>query len=230
MPAALPLLLSKYFILAQMTVCPLQDFVPDVEVYFKPSKPVYIAEAPSRDLTRALAGNPDAAHVKDKNSMWRAVGITEAPVGGGDYSVNYAGRVDAYGNTCLYPSKVTFNLVYKPNVYIAKEVTGLPCMLRVTKLHEQRHVAADHRVIKQYIPKIKMEILWYLRSLGPQGPYPQGQVPQETKRIVKEVVDAVKPMIERLVETRRERQNDIDTLENYRYESSFCPGERPEIH
>lgn len=229
MPAALPLLLSKYFVLAQMTVCPLQDFVPEVEVYFKPSKPLYSVDAPSSDLTRAMSGNPDAVHVKDTTSMWRTLGMTEAQMGGGNYSVNYAGRVDAYGNTCLYPSKVTFNLEYKPNIYIAKEVTGLPCTMRVTRLHEQRHVAADRHIIKQYVPKIKMEILWYLRSLGPQGPYPQGQVPQETKRIVKEVVDAVMPMIERLVETRRQRQGDIDTAENYRYESSLCPGERPEI-
>ncbi len=228
MPApALSLLLSKAFILAQMTVCPLPDFVPKADVFFKPVKPLYVSGAPSVALGKAMRGNPDATHVNAENSKWRVAGMTEASVGGGNYKVSWLARADQQGNTCLYVDTVTFELAYKPNIYIAEEVSSLPCLSHVTRLHEQRHVAADLKLIKEYIPKIKMEILWYLRGLGAQGPYPQQEAKKNADRIVQEVMAAVKPMVERLAETRRQRQGDIDTVENYKYENSLCPGERP---
>lgn len=221
----LPLMLSKSYLLAQLTVCPLPDAVPVVEVYFKPQKPVYISEAPSEALTKTLKNNPDATHQTGATSKWRVLGITEASVGGGDYHVAYMTTYDQQGNTCLYVNNVTFNLEYKPTIFIAKEITPLPCRLRMTRLHEQRHVAADHRVIKEYIAKIKMEIMWYLRGLGAQGPYPASDVKHQSDRIIQEVVAAVRPMVDRLSETRRKRQGDIDTPENYKYESGLCPAE-----
>lgn len=74
-----------------------------------------------------------------------------------------------------------------------------------------------------------MEILWYLRGVAGQGPYPQYETAKNTKRIVDEVMAYVKPMVQKLVDTRRARQSDIDTLENYKYESGLCPGDMPKI-
>ena len=226
---SLPLAVAKFYTLAQLTVCPIADEIPKVNVYFAPKKPAYITEAPSRDLTRAMQNNPDATHVKDKESKWRTIGLTEAGVGGGDYGAKFRTLNDNMGNSCIYVDEVQLNLLYAPNIYIAKEIAHLPCQLRLTRLHEQRHVAADLKLIKQYIPKIKMEILWYLRGLGPQGPYPQHEMQAQSQRILKEVVAAVKPMVQRLTEARRQRQGDIDTQENYKYENSLCPGERPDL-
>lgn len=224
---SLPLAVAKFYTLAQLTVCPLADEIPKVQVYFAPKKPAYIMEAPSKDLTRAMHNNPDATHVSDKNSKWRTIGLTEAGVGGGNYDATFRTLNDNMGNSCVYVDEVRLNLLYAPNIYIANEIVNLPCQLRLTRLHEQRHVAADLKLIKQYIPKIKMEILWYLRGLGPQGPYQQHELQPQSQRILKEVVAAVKPMVERLAQVRRERQGDIDTTENYKYENSLCPGERP---
>ncbi|MDI1226663.1 MAG: hypothetical protein PSY14_03140 [bacterium] len=225
----LPLMLAKSFLLAQLTVCPVPDAIPTVDVIFKPSKPEYITGAPIKALTDTMKGNKDATHISDTTRKWRVFGLTEAGVGGGSYNVKYNGLSDNAGNTCIYVESVEMVITYTPTIFIGKELQTSECHFKVTKMHEERHVAADLKVIKEYLPKLKMEILWYLRGVAGQGPYPQYETPKNTKRIVEEVIAYVRPMVQKLVDTRRARQSDIDTLENYKYESGLCPGDMPKI-
>ncbi|HYD19154.1 MAG TPA: hypothetical protein VEF76_11805 [Patescibacteria group bacterium] len=224
-----PLIISKAYMLAQMTVCPLPDYVPAVEVIFKPTKPEFVTGAPVKMLTEALRGNKDATHLTESSGKWRVFGITEGSMSGSGYRASYLTRTDQSGMRCIYVDSITFEIRYNPTIFIGKELVDSECHYRVTKMHEERHVATDLKTIKEYIPKIKMEILWYLRGLGSRGPFPQGQTDQEATKIMKEVVEYVKPMVEKLFEERRKRQGDIDTIENYKYESGLCPGEWPKI-
>lgn len=224
------LFLSQAYLLAQLTVCPPGDTAPHVDVFFVPQKPLYITEAPVKALTQALAQNKDATHQDTaKTGKWRVFGITEGRMEGTNYQASYNGLTDQQGNKCIYVDKITFVVRYKPTIFIGAELKKHECHFKVTKLHEERHVATDLRVIRQYLPKIKMEILRFLWRYGPQGPYPAQESGKQASRILEEVVTAVQPMVDKLFEERRKHQGDIDTIENYKYESGLCPGEWPKV-
>jgi hypothetical protein len=220
------LALAKSFLLAQMTVCPLPSGAPHVDIIFLNQKPVYVTEAPIDALTAEMRNNPDSTFASD--SRWIVYGMTVADVGGGQFHVAFDTLTDEAGNTCLAVHKVDFILRYAPTVFLAKELQKYDCRLHMTRLHEERHVATDIRTIKEYKPKIEMDLLWYLRSLGMQGPFPAGQAPKAQQEIVNQIVAAAKPMIDKLVAVRRDRQSAIDTIENYRQEAALCPGEFPQ--
>ena len=225
----IPLMLSKMYMLTQLTVCPLPDYVPVVEVNFKAAKIEYVTNAPIKALTDAMKGNKDATHLTEKSSKWRVFGLTEGLLGGSGYRASYLTKTDTAGQRCIYVDRVMLDITYVPTVFIGKELQTSECHFKMTKLHEERHVATDLKVIKEYLPKIKMEIMWYLRGVGGQGPFPQYETDKHAKRIIEEVVAYVKPMVEKMIETKRARQSDIDTIENYKYESGLCPGDRPQI-
>ncbi|MDE1152748.1 MAG: hypothetical protein PW788_09450 [Micavibrio sp.] len=223
--SALPPFLSKAFILAQLTVCPLPDTAPHVDFLFAPQKPVYITDAPSAALTKAMAGNIDSTIATD--SRWHVEGLMEGPIDD-SYDLEF-NTVSDGSNMCIFLSKVTYTIAFKPTIFIASEAKGQSCRLKVTRLHEERHVATDLRAIKEYIPKLKMELLLYLRNLGMQGPYPNGELKTQMQSMSKEVGLALRPMAEKLRDARRKRQGLIDTVENYKHESSLCPGEFPPL-
>lgn len=225
----IPLTLSKLYMLTQMTVCPFPDYVPTVDVVFKQLKPDYVTAVPIKALTDSMKGNKDATHISDTTRKWRVFGMTEGHIGGRGYRASYLTKTDQTGQRCIYVDNVTFEITYVPTIFIGKELQTSECHFKVVKMHEERHVATDLKVIKEYLPKIKMEILWYLRGVGGQGPFPQYETDKNAKRIIEEVVAYVKPMVQKLIETRRARQGDIDTLENYKYESGLCPGDYPKI-
>lgn len=226
--ALLPVL-AKSYVLATLTVCPPGNAAPRVDVYFVPEKPVYITEAPVKALTMEMARNKDVSHVTERTGKWRVFGITEGRMEGSNYNVSFDGLSDQQGNKCIYVNKVNFVVRYKPTIFIASELKKYECVFKMTKLHEERHVATDLKIIRKYMPKIKMEILRFLWRYGPQGPYPAHDTNNQTSRIVKEVVTSVQPMVDKLFEARRLHQGDIDTIENYKYESGLCPDERPAV-
>lgn len=219
------LALAKMFLLAQLTVCPPPLEAPHAEVYFMPQKPDYVTEAPIKELTTEMAKNPDSTFATD--SRWFVEGITAAGIDAAQYAFELTHLSDSAGNMCFYVHKVYFSIVYEPTIFLAKELQqpGHECRLKMVRLHEERHVATDLNTIQEYMPKIKMDLLWYLRSLGPQGPFPAASAPQEALKIEKGIVKAIEPMKQKLIAARRARQGSIDTIENYRQEAALCPDE-----
>jgi hypothetical protein len=224
MPAFETLLLpaAKAFMLAQLTVCPLPAHAPRVNIYFLPEKPTYITQAPMKALTEAMQGNPDSTFASD--SRWIAFGITEGKIIPG-FSVMFDTVSDSAGNTCLTVGEVKIALRYVPTIFIAKEIGPFECQFRMVRLHEERHVATDLTTIKEYIPKLKMETLWYLRSLGPQGPYPAEVAKKQVRTLSDQIIKSGEPVVQKLVQVRRDRQGLIDTAENYHQEAELCPGD-----
>lgn len=219
--------LAKLFTLAQLTVCPPPGFAPKVDLHFLSDKPQYITQAPYKAMTEAFKNNPDSTFETD--SKFIVFGLHEGRVSDSGYNVEFRTIYDKAGNTCLNVSRVRIILHHQPTIFLAKELEGHECHFRMVKLHEERHVATDLKTFKEYIPKVEMDILWYLRSLGPQGPFPANEVPQQMGKISAQIAKAAKPMVKKLYAVRRQRQGMIDTLENYRQEAAMCPGELLDI-
>jgi hypothetical protein len=221
--------LAKAFVLAQLTVCPPPQEAPHAEVYFMPQKPEYVTNVPIKELTAEMAKIPDSTFATD--SKWFVEGVTVGGVEGAQYGFDFTNLSDSAGNTCFYVHKVYFSIYYEPTIFLAKELQqpGHQCRQKMVKLHEERHVATDLKTINEYLPKIKMDLLWYLRSLGPLGPFSSGQAAEEVKHTQKGIVEAIQPMKEKLIMARRARQGSIDTIENYKQESALCPDEAPTL-
>jgi hypothetical protein len=219
------LALAKAFVLAQLTVCPPPSEAPHAEVYFLPKKAEYVTEAPIKALTETMRNNPDSTFATD--SRWFVEGVTASGVDAARFNIDFNTLRDESGNTCFYVHKVYFSIIYEPTIFLAKELKekGHECRYKMVKLHEERHVATDLNTITEYMPKIKMDLLWYLRSLGPVGPVSGAQIPVEVKKVRDDTVKAIEPMTQKLVQTRRARQGSIDTIENYRQEAALCPDE-----
>ncbi len=221
----LPLFLAKMYTLAQLTVCPLPDAAPHVDFQFLPEKPIYITEAPSAALGAAMKGNVDSTIATD--SRWKVGGLEEGPIEP-EFHMQFE-TVNDGSSICIFLSNIQFTLHYRPTIFIAKENKPLECRFKVVKLHEERHVATDLKTINEYVPKLQMELLWYLRSLGMQGPFPMSQRDTQIQEMAKNIGKALRPIVGKLIDTRRARQGMIDTVENYKHESSLCPGEFPSI-
>ncbi|TAL34894.1 MAG: hypothetical protein EPN97_07895 [Alphaproteobacteria bacterium] len=214
---------AKAYMLAQLTVCPPPLEAPHADVYFLPKKPEYITEAPIKSLTAEMRNNPDSTVASD--SRWFVEGITASGVDAARFNFDFTNLRDESGNICLYVHKVYFSVMYEPTIFLAKELKapGRECRYKMVKLHEERHVATDLKTINEYMPKIKMELLWYLRSIGPLGPFQLAQARAEVQKTEKAIMVAVQPMMEKLIKARRARQGSIDTIENYRQEAALCP-------
>lgn len=229
MAAPVPALaLAKALILAQMSVCPPAQRAPQVEVLFVPQKTAYVTDTPVGKLTERMAKNPDATHITAKRGDWRVFGSTDGRTQA-KYSVSFAVEDDLHGNVCYYVDRLHFTVHYRPQIFIAAELANHECYYKVTKLHEERHVAADLKALREYMPKIKMEILYYLRAFGGQGPFPAATADKESDKIIDEIKKGMRPFLGKLYEARRGSQREIDSVENYKYESQICPGEWPEV-
>lgn len=215
------------FILAQLTVCPIQA-VPQVNIHFGQEKIHYNETMSSRELTEKMRGEKDSSLAT--HDGWAVAGLTHRMVDGG-LRVMFKTLKDNAGNTCIYVDTATFYIMHYPAIFIAKEVTDLPCNYKVTKDHEKLHVAIDTITIEEYIPKLKVEVLQYLRMLGYAGfgPYTPENAKKRSDQLVKEINKASEPMAERLREAVRQRQGSIDTVESYMAEQAKCPEEIPEM-
>lgn len=217
----------KGFTLTALTVCPLPPEIPKVEVYFFPKAPVYISDAPMKAITAAMRQNSDTTAANHKDGVW--LGLTEPKIVDGGTRVSLGTVRDAEGNTCFHVNKVEMVIHYMPTVFVAKELQPLPCTLEETQKHEDQHIAVDHQTIREYIPKIKMQILWHLRSLGVQGPFNAAEAPQKGSQISKDIVKAMDPMIKQFIKVRHDRQGIIDDPEENRKRSMFCADEHDAV-
>lgn len=219
-----PSLASALLMQVALGACPVQD-APKVIVHFA-SEPVYYSEShKAATLKTSLAKDKESTLATDKRSV--VMGVTTS-VTSSNFNVSFKMLTDRQGNQCLYVDTATFWIVYRPAVFISKDILDIPCSLQVTKEHEAQHVKIDMQAIHEYLPQIQTDMLLYLRSLGYQGfgPYPQSELPKHRERLMKEIVEASKPMAEKLREARRKRQGEIDTPENYRRESEKCPQDK----
>lgn len=209
-----------------MASCPPIE-APQVEVLFGAEKPVYIENATTKALTEELRGNKDSTFALD--SRWMVGGATTSIVSGSKYHIRYTTLTDETGAQCVYINEVIFSVIYQPAIFIAAEHLDKPCYYGVVKAHEEQHVAIDIKTIGEYLPKVKMDMLLYLRSLGywGYGPYTPADAKKQQGLLSKQIVAASNPMLEKLMEARRARQGEIDTEENYRRESAKCPDDFP---
>jgi len=224
MPARLGLIaLQTAYMLTGGLTCPDMGH-PQVHVELHASDPPYYTNMTSAELTAGFSDNPDSTLVTDGN--WMVGGLTLSDLRG-EYGVNFKTLTYDDGTVCMGVSSVDFAIYYTPVIYIASDYLHKKCRYTVTKAHERLHVGTDLETFNDFTPQIEEQLHGYLDSLGPIGPLDAASVEAEQTAITNNIQQDAQPIMDELIEVRRQRQGKIDTIENYKRETALCPGEFP---
>ncbi|HEX2752777.1 MAG TPA: hypothetical protein VHP34_06675 [Alphaproteobacteria bacterium] len=222
-----PQLASALLTAVQLTVCPLQD-APRVEAYLAYDPPVYNANYTSAALKKSMQNNdPDTTHSGETGLL---MGVTSSKVTDRT-NVYFSLLSDKRGNTCIYPTRIVLNIRYDAGVFIASEIKNMECSYKITMAHENQHVRYDLQTLNEYLPRIQLEMMHYLKSFGYQGrgPFRASEASSVQKELMEEIRRAAAPMYERMREVRRARQESLDTVESYRKQGEICDMDKEKL-
>lgn len=220
---------AAYMMASLSGACPAAA-TPSVHVALNASDPPYYTNMTSRDLTKGYADNPDSTLSTD--GQWMIGGLTLSDIAG-SYSVSFRTETDNTTHlTCFSVDEVDVDIVYTPQIFIASDFLSpeKKCRYTVTLAHERRHVGLDLETINDYTPQLQQQIADYIGTLGPQGPFDAAHIDGAEQSVTDAINAAAQPVVDQLIELRRQRQASIDTVENYNRETALCPGEFPDFN
>ncbi|MBV6631702.1 MAG: hypothetical protein KI792_01570 [Alphaproteobacteria bacterium] len=126
------------------------------------------------------------------------------------------------GDTCLWVRGLTINISLEPVIYIARELQRGSCRYRTLLEHEQRHVAADRRLLETYQSRIETELGLALLEMGATGPVPVSLASQVQQELSAEVGRTVDAAMEEFAQARDRAQQAIDNPAEYARLSRAC--------
>lgn len=133
---------------------------------------------------------------------------------------------ESSGLSCLWLKSVDLTLSYTPTVYIASEHRPGSCRYNVIMEHEVRHVNTDIMTLNEYLPLIQQNLQYAVNTLGVHGPYLDMQM-QSIQQNMRDVISGrLRDTLLEMDSLRRQRQQLIDTRQEYMRLSRLCPQER----
>lgn len=130
------------------------------------------------------------------------------------------------GVACIWLKSLRLTLSYTPNVYIASEHRPGSCRYDIIMEHEIRHVNTDIMTLNEFLPQIQQNVQDAVDALGVRGPYQDIQTDRIRKNMQDTVSDRLRDTLTRMDTVRRQRQQLIDTRQEYMRLSNMCPNER----
>ncbi len=222
-----PAALSAAYILASMGQCAPPSWTQvDIDVQME-----YAQSPPDDSLTveqiTSKFGN-DTASTFAADSKAKIAGLTSSNYRWQMQEWFTAKRYGSGNDVCMFMKKVQYKIIYSPEVYIASDYKKIGCTYSVIATHEKRHTDADTQTITDYIPEIRSVIQNYFRNLPPQEAFDENDMKNQELRMMKayreSVQESMKPIWDRLYQTRDQRQAAIDTPQNYKRDWALCPG------
>lgn len=125
---------------------------------------------------------------------------------------------------CIWYDEIHVELSIDPKIYIAKEVYADKCMRRAVIHHELKHVNVDRTVVNIYAKRIAHNIKRALRKKGfLSGPFPEPHIKIMSARMQHAVHEIVDIEFKKMERDRFQRQQRVDSLEEYERVSGKCP-------
>ncbi|MFK7840097.1 MAG: hypothetical protein AB8B83_07170 [Bdellovibrionales bacterium] len=139
-----------------------------------------------------------------------------------DYKGVYNNRA-----VCIWYETIELNIEIRPEIVIAKEIAEDPCRFKAVKQHELKHVMVDRKIVNKYAKTMGKKVFTGLKSRG----FVVGPVAVENaEAVVKRMQDTVGQLVEleykKMGIERAEKQQEVDSLEEYEYVNSKCTGTR----
>ena len=126
------------------------------------------------------------------------------------------------GSFCAHVEHIDALVGYRNiTIYIARELTADSCSARHVMTHEQRHVAVNRALLKEYTPLIEERLYSYFRLygriIGPDAGFAQTMVREKASAILNE-------MTQKMLGENQRRQRLVDSPEEYARNNVACNG------
>lgn len=129
------------------------------------------------------------------------------------------------GQTCLWMSDAKVIVTYAPEILIVRDYQPSTCRYRTTMEHELRHVNTDIITLNEFLPVIKNAVQIRASQLGTLGPFDSNNTKMQQQMMHQNLQQTLKLAVDRMMQVRQLRQQQIDTRAEYLRLSGACPGE-----
>ncbi len=123
---------------------------------------------------------------------------------------------------CQWIDEVRLDLRIDPKIYITREHRKGSCKHNAIMEHEMKHVYVDRDIVKKYVPIFKRRLQDAVMKVGIVGPKDE----RDQKRYQQKINDYIESQIaavnNQMTAERRQRQQAIDTLEEYERVARMC--------
>ncbi len=221
MMAGLELFAAKAFMLASLMTCEATQ-TPVVTIDFQNNLPLLTN---SLDHTQ-LGQFQTSTHVSHgPDEILTTGGITESDIQA-SFDLNFNLITNTFSrDTCLSLATVNILVKYTPTVHIAKNYAPNSCRYKTTWEHEMRHVGADVITLEEYVPYYKKLMEYTVSGFRTIGPLNPEQNEKTQKEITAHLQQTLEQATAQMDKARIQRQQSIDTREEYMRLSNLCPGE-----
>ncbi len=125
---------------------------------------------------------------------------------------------------CIWYDEIKVEIEIDPKIVIANELYRDPCMRNAITRHELKHVRVDREVVNKYSKTIGAKLLKELSARGyASGPIPIKHIKNTQQRMARVVQQIISHEYQKLILERRERQGQVDSLEEYESVDDKCP-------
>jgi hypothetical protein len=220
-----PNAISGLMLLAFSGACPPQG-IPQVQM-----QTVNTPAQFSTSLSSAELGNFPVSTVvaRHSNEIFVTGGITR-----GQITTSYDMAFNKLLNSatqmaCIWPKQVRVTVSYAPIVYIAREYRPGSCRYNTTMEHELRHVNTDVITLNEYLPRIQNAVQGVVNALGVRGPMPDHAATAQQEAMVDAIAGRLKGILAEMDAVRMQRQQQIDTRQEYMRLGKVCAHEKNPI-
>lgn len=134
---------------------------------------------------------------------------------------------DHVGYGCVYIKKIDVKIHVDPTIYVASEHKPGSCMRNEILTHERKHVREDQLIVNKYSKLVGDDLKASLEVGGYSfGPYKKSELLNVQKKLQDKLGALVIARHDKMNSERRERQQAIDSIEEYDEISSHCPTSR----
>lgn len=107
-------------------------------------------------------------------------------------------------------------------VLVDKKYKEKSCEYKVVKEHEDTHVYLNRQVLTEFAPRIKQTAQAAAASIPPRVEYTKVKAEKALSEMLAKVQEAIKPEMAEFRKLQDERNQAIDTKENYRATTNMC--------
>lgn len=126
--------------------------------------------------------------------------------------------------SCLWFHSIDVSIKLSPHIYIAREYNALgPCRDAIMA-HELHHVDVDREMMNKYSYIIGQAVQEVVNRTGAVGPFDSDKVADNGQQLIDGISAAIKTVQQPLQDEMRERQAQVDSLEEYKRISAICYG------
>lgn len=137
------------------------------------------------------------------------------------YIISYT-LAGAGDKACIVPSSLRIVVDYTPRVFVASEHRPGTCIYREILDHEMRHVNTDIITFNEMLPRLRDAVAAAVAAIEPMGPMPPASLEKAKGILTDRIHAALAAGVEEIEATRFNRQQMIDTRQEYLRVSKAC--------